>query len=98
MLFLTFEGLFSDLIVDYAVKEVAFPQSLSAVFGSIKREFAIPFSNIREAINATLPPLDKLKQFLKGGYSHFKYHSPSIDDVHGSLGQSISKDQKSVVI
>ena len=31
MLCLTFKGLYPDLIVDYAVKEVALPQSSSAV-------------------------------------------------------------------
>ena len=57
---------------------------MSPIFGSIKSEFAIAFSNIREAINTTPPPLDKLKQFLKDGYSHFKSriaNSASIDDV-----------------
>ena len=57
---------------------------MSPIFGAIKSEFAIAFSNIREAINTTPPPLDKLKQFLKDGYSHFKSqiaHSASIDDV-----------------
>ena len=54
------------------------------IFRSVKREFAIAFSNIREAINTTPPPLDKLKQFLRDGYSHFKSqiaHSSSIDNV-----------------
>ena len=66
------------------IKEVKLPQSLSPIFGSIKSEFAIAFSNIREAINTTPPPLDKLKQFLRDGYSHLKSqiaHSNSIDDV-----------------
>ena len=57
---------------------------MSPIFGSIKSEFAIAFSNIREAINTTPPPLDKLKQFLRDGYSHFKSqiaHSSSIDNV-----------------
>ena len=47
-------------------------------------EYAIAFSNIRETINKTSPPLDKLKQFLRDGYSYLKSqisHSASIDDV-----------------
>ena len=50
----------------------------------MRKEYAIAFSNIREAINATPPPLDKLKQFLRDGYSYLKSqiaHSASIDDV-----------------
>ena len=42
------------------------------------------FNNIREVINKTPPPLDKLKGYLKDGYSHLKSqiaHSASIDDV-----------------
>ena len=50
----------------------------------MRKEYAIAFSNIREAISTNLPPLDKLKQFLKDGYSYLKSqiaHSASIDDV-----------------
>ena len=50
----------------------------------MRKEYAITFSNIREAINTTPPPLDKLKQFLRDGYSYLKSqiaHSTSIDDV-----------------
>ena len=50
----------------------------------MRKEYAIAFSNIREAINTTPPPLDKLKQFLRDGYSYLKSeiaHSASIDDV-----------------
>ena len=50
----------------------------------MRKEYAIAFSNIREAINTNLPPLDKLKQFLKDCYSYLKSqiaHSASIDDV-----------------
>ena len=50
----------------------------------MRKEYAIAFSNIREAINTNPPPLDKLKQFLKDGYSYLKSqiaHSASIDDV-----------------
>ena len=57
---------------------------MSPIFGSIKREFAIAFSNIREAINTTPPPLDKLKRFLEDGYPHLEsqiVHSKSIDDI-----------------
>ena len=52
---------------------------MNTVFGSIREEFAIAFTNIREAINKTPPPLDILKR-----YSHLKSridHSNSIDDV-----------------
>ena len=57
---------------------------MSPIFGSIKREFAIAFSNIREAINTTPPPLDKLKRFLEDGYPHLEsqiVHSESIDEI-----------------
>ena len=57
---------------------------MNTVFGSIREEFAIAFSNIREAINKSPPPLDILKQFLRDGYSHLKSqlaHTSSIDDV-----------------
>ena len=57
---------------------------MSPIFGSIKSEFAIAFSNIREAINTTPPPLDKLKRFLEDGYPHLEsqiVHSESIDDI-----------------
>ena len=50
----------------------------------MKSKYAIMFSNTREAINKAPPPLDKLKGYLKDGYSHFKSqlaHSNSIDDV-----------------
>ena len=50
----------------------------------MRKEYAIAFSKIREAINTNPPPLDKLKQFLKDGYSYLKSqiaHSASIDDV-----------------
>ena len=72
------------LLTDNALKEVPIPRKLGPIFGSIKREYAIAFSNIREAINTAPPPLDKLKRFLRDGYSHLKpqiAHSASIDDV-----------------
>ena len=73
-------------ILDDAVKEVAIPipQKFKSVLAEMRKEYAIAFSNIREAINKTPPPLDKLKQFLKDGYSYLKSsisHSASIDDV-----------------
>ena len=73
-------------ILDEAVKEVAIPipQKFKSVLASMRKEYAITFSNIREAINKAPPPLDKLKQFLKDGYSYLKSqiaHSNSIDDV-----------------
>ena len=72
------------LIVDNVLKEVRIPRKFGPIFGSIKREYAIAFSNIRKAINKTPPPLDELKRFLRDGYSHLKSqiaHSNSIDDV-----------------
>ena len=57
---------------------------MNNVFGSIRKEFAIAFGYIREAIKKSQPPLDILKQFLRDGYSHLKpriAHSNSIDDV-----------------
>ena len=57
---------------------------MSPEFGLIREEFAITFSNIREAISNSSPPLDKLKQFLSDGYSYLKSqisHSYSIDDI-----------------
>ena len=60
------------LITDNMSKEVPIPRKFGPIFGSIKREYAIAFSNIREAISTTPPPLDKLKQFVKVGYSHLK--------------------------
>ena len=77
-------GIFVLLITDNALKEIPIPRKFGPIFGSIKSEYAIAFSNIRETINKTAPPLDKLKQFLRDGYSHLKSeiaHSNSIDDV-----------------
>ena len=73
-------------ILDEAVRKAAIPipQKFKSVLAEMRKEYAIAFSNIREAINTTPPPLDKLKQFLKDGYSHLKSqiaHSASIDDV-----------------
>ena len=73
-------------IIDEAVKEVVIPipRKFKSVLASMRKEYAIAFSNIREAINTTPPPLDKLKQFLRDGYSYLKSeiaHSASIDDV-----------------
>ena len=65
-------------------KEIPIPRKFGPIFGSLKREYAIALSNIREAISTTPPPLDKLKRFLRDGYSHLKSqiaHSTSIDDV-----------------
>ena len=74
------------LIADEAEKEVVIPISrkFKSVLAEMRQEYAIAFNNIREAINTTPPPLDKLKQFLKDGYSYLKSqiaHSTSIDDV-----------------
>ena len=72
------------LITDNVSKKIPIPRKFGPIFGSLKREYAIALSNIREAINTTPPPLDKLKRFLKDGYSHLKsqiVHSNSIDDV-----------------
>ena len=57
---------------------------MSPIFGSIKSEFAIAFSNIRKAIDTTPPPLDELKRFLEDGYPHLEsqiVHSESIDEI-----------------
>ena len=57
---------------------------MNTQFGSIRLKFAIAFSNIREAIKKSPPPLDILKRFLRDGYSYLKSriaHSNSIDDV-----------------
>ena len=65
---------------------VPIPQNLSSVFGSVRKEFAITFSKIREVINTSPPPLEELKRFLKHGYPHLKSqvtHSNSIDDILG---------------
>ena len=73
-------------ILDEVVKKAAIPISrkFKLVLAEMRQEYAIAFSNIQEAINTTPPPLDKLKQFLKDGYSYLKSqiaHSASIDDV-----------------
>ena len=63
---------------------IPIPWKLDPIFGSIRKKFAVTFSTIREVINKTPPPLDKLKRFLRDGYSHFKTeiaHSNSVDDV-----------------
>ena len=63
---------------------VVIPRNLDSVFGSIRKKFAIAFSKIREAINESALPLEKLKRFLADGYSHLKSQialSNSIDDV-----------------
>ena len=57
---------------------------MSHVFGSSRKEFAIAFSKIRKAINASPPPLEELKEFLEDGYSHLQpqfVHCNSIADV-----------------
>ena len=54
------------------------------MFGSIWKQFAIAFSSIRDVINKSPPPLDKLKQFLADGYSHLRpqiSQSTSIDEI-----------------
>ena len=66
------------------LKAIPIPRKLDSVFSSIGKEFGITFSKVREAINKSPPPLDKLKCFLADGYSHLKSqisHSKSIDDV-----------------
>ena len=54
------------------------------MFGSIRKQFAIAFSNIRDVINKSRPPLDKLKLFLEDGYSHLQSeidNTESIDEI-----------------
>ena len=66
------------------LREVPIPQNLSSVFGSARKEFAKFFRNIQEVINASPPPLEELKQFLKRGYRHLKsqvVHCNTIDDI-----------------
>lgn len=63
---------------------VPLPRKMRSVFGSIKKDFAIAFNKIREAINANPPPLNKLKLLLQDGYPHLRpqlTHSESIDNV-----------------
>ena len=77
----SFPAVYSD---DDLKEVVSIPQNLSSVFGSVRKEFAITFSKIREMINASPPPLEELKRFLKHGYPHLKSqvaHSNSIDDI-----------------
>ena len=60
------------------------PQSWSSGFGSIRKEFGLAFSRVREAINASPPPLDTLKRFVTDSYSHLKsqvFCSNSVDDI-----------------
>ena len=70
---------------DDVLREVVpIPQNLSSVFGSVRKEFAITFSKIQEVINASPPPLEELKRFLKYGYPHLKSQvglCNSIDDI-----------------
>ena len=57
---------------------------MSSDFGSFRKKFAISFNKIREAINASPPPLDKLKLFLEDGYSHLRPEldcSNTVDEV-----------------
>ena len=63
---------------------VLIPQKCGSIFGSMKSEYAVMFSNVKEAIRKTPPPLDELKEFLKDGYSHLESQiaqSNSIDNV-----------------
>ena len=57
------------------------PRKLRPVFGSIKEEFALTFSNIKDAIKENGPPLDELKQFLKDGYSHLESQIVDCDTI-----------------
>ena len=57
---------------------------MSHVFGSSRKEFALAFSKIRKAINASPPPLEELKEFLEDGYSYLQpqlVHCNSISEV-----------------
>ena len=67
---------FMNIVLDESLKNVPLPRSLSSVFGSFRKKFAISFNKIREVINASPPPLDKLKLFLEDGYSHLR---PELD-------------------
>ena len=57
---------------------------MESTFGSIRKEFGIAFSKVREAINKSPPPLDELMCFFADSYPHLKSeitHSKSINDV-----------------
>ena len=59
-------------------------RNLDPVFGKIRKEFAKAFSNIRDAISKSSPPLNRLKLFLEDGYPQLQSQiacSKSIDDV-----------------
>ena len=63
---------------------IQLPQKMRSGFETIKKDFAIAFNKIREAINTNPPPLNKLKLFLQDGYPHLRpqlTHSDSIDNV-----------------
>ena len=60
------------------------PRNWSSGFGSIRKEFGLTFSRVREAINASPPPLDRLKRFIVDSYSHLRSQvvcSNSVDDI-----------------
>ena len=62
------------------------PRNLDPVFGKIRKAFAKAFSNIRDAINKSPPPLYRLKLFLEDGYPQFQTQiacSKSIDEILG---------------
>ena len=78
------DSLLEEYSDDVLREVVPIPQNLISVFGSVRKEFAIFFQNIREVINASPPPLKELKRFLKDSYPHLKSqvtHSNSIDDI-----------------
>ena len=78
-------NLMTILITDKASKKISIPRKLNSVFGSLKSEFAITFSNVREAINSKPPPLDKLKLFLEDGYPHLKSQIICIESINEIL-------------
>ena len=76
------------IITDESTKEIPLcipvPRNLDPVFGDIRKKFAKAFSNIRDAINKSSPPLGRLKLYLEDGYSQFRSqiaHSNSIDEI-----------------
>ena len=64
---------------------VPIPRKLDSIFGSIRRKFAVTFSNIRKAIKTSPPNLEELKLFLEDGYSHLQSEIDSTESIDGIL-------------
>ena len=57
------------------------PRKLDSIFGSIRRKFAVTFSNIRKAIKTSPPNLEELKLFLEDGYPHLQSEIDSTESI-----------------